>query len=279
MNFNFRYRFQETIPPEEPAYWFIFRNGKILTLTEGTATKPLLIRTRELPQLNIEKALHIGELDRIDCYALFDETEKGIEIPHSEWVSLRLGYGKFSEEMFQIYGRAAELLVWASQNRFCGRCGAPLALKADERCFQCPACRFISYPRISPAIIVAIEKEGKLLLARGARFQSEIYSVLAGFVEPGETLEECIRREVREEVGIEIKNIRYFKSQPWPFPDSLMIAFTAEYAGGELTIDPTEIVDAGWYSPEDFPPIPGKFAIARALIDHFLEKRNAPARP
>lgn len=259
---------------EENAYWFIFKNEKILTKTLGNNTKPLLIRAQDIPQLNIEKALHVGELNDINCYAIFDHTESGIEIPDTEWLTLRLAYGKFDDEMFHIYGRARHLLLWADNNRFCGRCGNPMALKSDERCFLCPSCGFTSYPRISPAVIISIEKDGKLLLARGTRFQIEMYSVLAGFVEPGESLEECIRREIKEEVGIEIKNIKYFKSQPWPFPDSLMVAFTSEYAGGEISIDPNEIVDAGWYSPEDFPLIPGKFSVARALIDHFVEQRS-----
>lgn len=280
MNFNFTYHFQENIPPGKNAYWFIFRKEKIMTKTFGNSTKPLFIKAQDIPQLDIEKALHVGVLNNADCYAVFDRTESGIAIPDTEWVSLRLGYGKFDDEMFQIYGRARHLLLWAENNRFCGRCGNPVALKSDERCFLCPSCGFTSYPRISPAVIVAIEKDGKLLLARGTRFQIVMYSVLAGFVEPGESLEDCIRREIKEEVGIEIKNIKYFKSQPWPFPDSLMIAFTAEYAGGELSIDPNEIADAGWYSledfpiPEDFPVLPGKFSIARALIDHFIEQKS-----
>ena len=225
--------------------------------------------------MDIGKALHVGLLNSIPCYVVFDRTEGGVVVPGTEWVSLRWGYGKFAEEMFQVYGRAQHLLLWAGNNRFCGRCGNSMALKSDERCFHCPACGFTSYPRISPAVIVAIEREGKLLLARGRGFATEMYSVLAGFVEPGESLEECVRREVKEEVGIEVKDVRYFESQPWPFPDSLMIAFTAEYAGGELTIDPHEIVAAGWFGPEEFPPIPSKFSIARALIDRFVERQKA----
>ncbi len=272
MNFNFNYHFQENIPPEENAYWFIFRNEKILTKTSSGSTKPLLARVLDIPQLNIEKAMHVGVWDSIQCYAVFDQTEDGMAIPGTEWVSLRWDYGKFDDEMFYIYGRSLHLLVWAQNNRFCGRCGNAMALKPDERCFLCPSCGFLSFPRISPAVIVSIEKDGKLLLARGTRYKSKMYSALAGFVEPGESLEDCVRREIKEEVGIDVKNIQYFKSQPWPFPDSLMIAFTAEYAGGELAIDPNEILDAGWYGPEDFPPLPGKLSIARALIDHFVNR-------
>ncbi len=272
MDFQFHYNFQNSISTEENAYWFIFKNEKILAATEGAGTKPLLIRAGDIPGLNMEEALHIGELDHVSCYAIFDRTEHGIEIPGTEWVGLRLAYGKFDYEMFQIYGGARHLLLWAENNRFCGRCGNPMALKSDERCFLCPSCGFTSYPRISPAVIVSIEKDGKLLLARSGRFPGGMFSVLAGFVEPGESLEECVRREIKEEAGIEIKNIRYFKSQPWPYPDSLMIAFTAEYADGELSIDANELVEAAWYGPDELPVIPRKFSVARALIDHFVDQ-------
>jgi NAD+ diphosphatase len=138
---------------------------------------------------------------------------------------------------------------------------------------ECPGCGFLSFPRISPAVIVLVEKENRVLLARVKRFTTELYSVLAGFVEPGETLEETVRREVEEEVGIKVKNLRYFGSQPWPFPDSLMIGFTADYESGEIKIDETEIADAGWYDPDRLPTIPGKISIARELIDWFVNAK------
>jgi len=115
-----------------------------------------------------------------------------------------------------------------------------------------------------------------LLLARARRFPTAMYSVLAGFVEPGESLEETVAREVKEEVGLLLKDIRYFGSQPWPFPHSLMIGFTATYAGGEITLDDDEIVDAGWYTVDQLPPLPGKISIARKLIDWFIEKHKRP---
>jgi NAD+ diphosphatase len=137
---------------------------------------------------------------------------------------------------------------------------------------ECPQCGLIDFPRISPAVIVLVERDKKVLLARSSRFKDELYSVLAGFVDPGETLEEAVRREVKEEVNIEVSNIRYFGSQPWPFPDSLMIAFTAQYSGGEIHVDGTEILDTNWFDPDKLPTIPGKISIARALIDWFVSK-------
>ena len=130
----------------------------------------------------------------------------------------------------------------------------------------------LHYPRLSPAIIVAVINDNRILLAHADRFASGLYSVLAGFVEPGEAFEECVKREVKEEVGIMVKNIRYFGSQPWPFPNSLMVGFTADYDSGKISIDGIEIKDAGWFKANDLPRIPGKISIARRLIDWFVER-------
>ena len=164
------------------------------------------------------------------------------------------------------------MVAWNQHHRFCGKCGHLTEYKTDERARACPQCGLINYPRLSPAIIVAVLRDNRILLAHSQRFPAKFYSVLAGFVEPGESLEECVKREILEEVGISVKNIRYFGSQPWPFPDSLMIGFTAEYAGGEIKVDPVEILDAGWFSADNLPPIPPKLSIARHLIDWFTEK-------
>jgi len=143
--------------------------------------------------------------------------------------------------------------------------------EADERAKQCLRCGLTNYPRLNPAVIAAVLKGDQILLARNKRFKVPMFSVLAGFVEPGETLEACIEREILEEVGITVKNIRYFGSQPWPFPNSLMIGFVAEYAGGEITIDKQEIVEAGWFFKSNLPPVPSSISIARRLIDWFVD--------
>ena len=163
---------------------------------------------------------------------------------------------------------------WDRDDQYCSRCGTKNERRSEERAKQCPACGSVSFPRISPAVIVLVERDGKALLARSGRFPEGLFSTIAGFVEPGETLEDAVRREVREETGIDVKNIRYFGSQPWPFPDSLMVGFTAEYAGGEITVDDNEILDARWFGAENLPEIPGKVSIARALIDWFLRKQS-----
>jgi NAD+ diphosphatase len=170
-------------------------------------------------------------------------------------------------EAFALAGRATQLLDWQKNHRYCGRCSAPTAMKPDEFVMVCPSCGLMAYPRISPAVMVLISRGDDLLLARSPHFRSGMFSALAGFVEAGETLEQCAVREVREEVGVEITNLRYFQSQPWPFPDSLMLAFFADYAGGEITPDPSEIEEAGWFPRNNLPPLPDPVSIARRLID------------
>ncbi|HNW93710.1 MAG TPA: NAD(+) diphosphatase, partial [bacterium] len=174
------------------------------------------------------------------------------------------------EDLFRVCGRGLQLLHWEKTNVFCGRCGARTRAHEQERARVCPQCGLTVYPRISPAVIVAVARGGKILLARNRNFRRAFHSVLAGFIEPGETFEDCVRREIREEVGISVGNIRYFGSQPWPFPDSLMVGFTADYEHGELAVDGREIVQADWYAPDCLPPIPPPGSISRKLIDCFV---------
>jgi len=163
---------------------------------------------------------------------------------------------------------------WDRNHQYCGRCGSATADRQEERAKICPRCGLTAYPRISPAVIVAITRGEKILLARAHRFPYAMYSVIAGFVEAGESLEQCVRREIAEEVGITVKNLRYFGSQSWPFPNSLMVAFTAEHAGGEIRIDPSEIMDARWFTAADLPRIPDKASISRRLIDWFVDRKS-----
>lgn len=174
-------------------------------------------------------------------------------------------------DLFHESNVAFHYAYWDAITRYCGRCGAPMEFNTGEGAKICRACSHHSYPAISPAVIMAIVRDGRLLMAHGKNRPGKTYSVLAGFVEPGENLEQCVAREVFEEVGVEVRNIRYFASQPWAFPASLMVAFTAEWSRGELNPNPSEIEDAGWYSPEAFPEeIPGKISIARKLIEWFV---------
>jgi len=173
------------------------------------------------------------------------------------------------EETFAEAGRAFQIMNWYRRAFFCVSCGAPLRDSSDDHARECTSCGSIFYPPISPAVIVAVERDGKILLARNARFPPGRYSVIAGFVEPGESLEETVRREVREEVSLEIRDLQYFGSQSWPFPHSLMVGFTAHWASGEIQVDGKEIEDAGWFAPDEMPDLPQGVSISRKLIEHF----------
>lgn len=169
--------------------------------------------------------------------------------------------------------RAFHLADWDRNTVFCGRCAAPMTRSETEISKRCSVCNHESYPQIAPAVIMAVVREGRILLANNKRRPGTMYSVLAGFVEAGETLEGAVTREVFEEAGIIIRNVEYFSSQPWPFPNSLMVAFTAEYASGELTPDEDEIEEIAWYLPSEIPAnIPSAYSVARRLIEWFVSE-------
>ncbi|MBN1168083.1 MAG: NAD(+) diphosphatase [Methanospirillaceae archaeon] len=186
--------------------------------------------------------------------------------------SLRSLYGIIPDDTLGIASRAAVLVMFYRTHRYCGICGAETRKKDDEHAVVCTACSHVFYPVINPVVIVCITRGHQILLARSPHFIPKIYSIIAGFVEAGETLEHAVAREVAEEVGILVKNVRYHCSQPWPFPHSLMIGFTANYAGGEIRIDPGEIEDAGWYTPGSLPLLPASGSISRILIDMVVDE-------
>jgi len=262
---------QSPVNKTESAYWFVFRDRKMLVVVESYKSSPVLVKDiRDVGILPVRE-IYMGRLGDTDCYAA-EVGEKTDSPEGMEYHSLRSIHGAMEETIFKIAFRATHTIEWDRTDQYCSRCGTKNMLKNDEMAKKCPQCGYVSFPRISPAIIVLVEHDGKALLARSPRFKEGLFSTLAGFVEPGETLEDAVRREVKEEVGINVKNIRYFGSQPWPFPDSLMIGFTAEYECGEITVDNNEILDARWFSTEEMPEIPGRISISRALIDHFLAK-------
>jgi len=190
-------------------------------------------------------------------------------------VDLMSFYGGAPEHQWLAAGRAVQIVEWARTHRFCGRCGEATEMSEVDRAMKCPSCSLTMFPRLSPAMITLVTRGEpgpgqEVLLARGVQWKVPMYSCLAGFVEPGESLEDAVIREVQEEVAITVERPRYFGSQPWPFPNSLMIGFEAEYQSGEIECDPTEIIDAGWYRGDELPMIPPGISIARKLIDHWL---------
>jgi NAD+ diphosphatase len=254
------------------------REGALLFAAHGLE---LLVEERDgkvsiptgaaLPAL-IADAHFLGSLDGVDCYTA--AYPKGQEPPPGmRLVSGRGLFTRVDDTVFAIAGRALAIAEWDITHRFCGRCGQPTELVAGERVRRCPACRTPFYPRVAPAVIVLVTQGDRMLLARNSSFPEPFYSTLAGFVEPGESLEEAVVREIKEEVNIELKDLRYFGSQPWPFGRSLMLAFTAEYAGGEVKADGKEILEALWFTADNLPPrIPPRLSIARQLIDAFLAR-------
>jgi NAD+ diphosphatase len=168
--------------------------------------------------------------------------------------------------------RAFHVAQWRRESAFCGSCGSPNKdAEAEELARQCPACGRLEFPRISPAVItIIINDRGEALLAHNKKFANRVYSLIAGFNEAGESLEATVAREIREEVGLEVKDIRYIRSQPWPFPNSLMLGFAARHAGGEIKPDGIEIEDARWFTRDDLPELPGHGSVARSLIGQWL---------
>jgi NAD+ diphosphatase len=260
--------FKASASDRENALWFIIRGGHLLVKKNSD---PVAVpRTRHLVDI-IPECGHtqfLGYLAGQPCFAADPPPDFQPE-ENLDFRGLKSLFGRINESHLWVAGRANQLVRWSRHHRYCGKCGQATTEKADERARVCAACGLVNYPRVSPAIIVAVIKDDQILLGRSGRFPGGFFSVLAGFVEPGEGLETCVEREVFEETGIAIKNIRYFGSQPWPFPDSLMVAFTAEYAGGEIRIDGKEIVAADWYTKDNLPDIPPGISIARQLIDWF----------
>ncbi len=281
MNRDFIARVKPSEELTEPAYWFIFHGFRVLVVQEqGAACVPRAL-SPDLFGITLERQQYLGYCASPEngFHAFCGEVAGETAVPaNASFYGLRSLFGLLDERLVWLAGRAAQIVDWDRRSQFCGQCGTPTVKLSHERAKKCPQCGRTIYPRISPAVIMAVEKEepngNKLLLARAHRHPPGMYSVLAGFVEPGETLETAVAREVKEETSIDIKNIRYFGSQPWPFPDSLMIAFTAEYAGGEIVLEEAEMEDAGWFAPDNLPQTPPAMSIASKLIDWFVQKNN-----
>jgi NAD+ diphosphatase len=223
-------------------------------------------------ELGIEalRSQYLGTFAGVHCFVA--EAAEGVEVPpETQWSGLRALFGALDDSLFALAGRAFQIMDWDRSHQFCGRCGTPTQLKAGERARVCPKCGQLHYPRIAPAVMALVRKDREFLLARSPHFPPGMFSALAGFSEPGETLEQTLVREVKEEVGIDVANLRYFASQPWPFPHSLMIAFHCDYAGGEIRPDPGEIEAADWFRADKLPQaLPSPISISRRLIEATL---------
>ncbi|KWX69406.1 NUDIX hydrolase [Paenibacillus riograndensis] len=263
-------------PPLEisgSAYWLIYHSGKLLvTENAGITGIPFVPALDQLSMAPL-RTLYLGTFEGIACFAAQVSAET-LEPEGMTFRPLRSLYESLDEDLFHLAGKGIQMLAWDETHQFCGRCGTATELVQTEHSRSCPACGLVSYPRIAPAVITAILKDNRILLAHSPHFVNNMYGLIAGFVEPGETLEDCVQRETMEEVGIKVKNIRYFASQQWPFPHSLMVGFLAEYESGEITVDGEELDHADWFELDRLPVIPSPVSIARKLIDWVVENRT-----
>jgi NAD+ diphosphatase len=256
------------VPPaqrNEPAIWFAFHRGELLMAQ--SADDAQLPRAHDVADLGVStvRSLYLGTYDGHHCYV--SELEHANDLPAGHAMhGLRAVFTLVEEPLAVLAGRAYQIIEWDRNHQFCSRCGTPTVARTEERARACPKCRFTVYPPVSPAIMILIKRGREVLLGRKKDWAPNRYSALAGFVEPGETLEDTVRRETREEVGVEVENIRYFGSQPWPFPHSLMVAFVADYAGGEIRPDGIEIEEARFFDAAQLPQLPPSISISRRLI-------------
>lgn len=253
-------------------YQYLFYKDKLLVKKNGEAFS--VPKRKDIDELNIEirYCQCLGAYEGTNCFCgeITDEIKTDYSL-----VDLRTFSQGICEDEFLLSAKALLLLDFVRNNQKCGICGSPMKMKSEDndRAMVCVNCGNTVWPKTSPAIIVAVTKGDKLLLAHNRMFPEGVYSLIAGFVEMGETLEDCVRREIFEETGIKVHNIKYFGSQPWPFPNSLMIGFTAEYLEGDIKVDNDEIIDARWFSKEEIPGVYRKsISISSKLIEWFLNR-------
>lgn len=272
------------------ALWFVFQADRLLVELGPPSPRPSgdlrvpmrpswarlpLRKNNNLLWFEPVRTLYLGRLRGAECWAAEAPRETAPPPGGLAWEGLRTLFSVLEDAHFALAGRASQLLDWDRSHRYCGRCGAPTEAKTDERARICPACGLTAYPRIAPAVMALVRREGEILLGRGPHFPPGMYSALAGFVEPGETLEQCLAREIEEEVGVKVSRVRYFASQPWPFPNSLMIAFVCDWERGEIRPQAGEIEDANWFSILQLPKLPSRISIARRLIDGVVAEMRA----
>jgi NAD+ diphosphatase len=267
--------FTPAVQPDESAtdtaWCFAFVDGQLLLL-EGDDGPALAPQPWSAFEPLSPSRHYLGRLDGVDCWAFtLQESPPGFRR-----APLRAAMMQFGEPLMGVAGRAAQILEWDRAHRYCGVCGTPTDAQAAERARKCPRCGHSAYPRLSPAMMVLVWRPGQVLLARSPHYVPGVYSALAGFVEAGESLEQCVHREVAEEVGVRVRDLRYYGSQSWPFPHSLMVAYTAQWVSGEIVKQPDEIEDANWYALDALPKIPPRFSISGHLIRDTVVAMGGP---
>ncbi|EOS16783.1 MULTISPECIES: NAD(+) diphosphatase [Parabacteroides] len=248
-------------------YWFIFFNNQLLLQKKGeTYTIPYSIN----PPVPVKNVLEVSLLEDMPaCTASVDTPleETAEYLP----MGLRASYDYLDPILHKIAGKAYELIYWDQHSRFCPSCGTKTVMQTTIS-KQCPNCKYEIYPVVSPAILVLIRKGDAILLVHARNFRGSFYGLVAGFLETGETLEECVRREVMEETGLEINNITYFGNQPWPYPSNLMVGFIADYVSGTIRLQDEELSEGAFFTKDNLPELPRKLSLARKMIDWWLEQ-------
>ena len=258
----------------DASFHIAISDGEILCLEGANPWRPLTADEWHWCGLDAVASHYLGKVAEVPLYA--EELAPDAEEPEGySFETLWSFLSTVDQPIFYLIGRAKQLVEWHRHHHYCGACGKVTSTKPADRSRRCEDCNLNFYPRLSPSIIVLINRGEELLLAKNRHARGDFYSTLAGFVEPGESIEETVHREVLEEVGIRIKNLRYFSSQPWPFPNSLMLGFHAEYDGGEINIQEEELADAGWFHYENLPSKPAMMSISGWLISDFINRCRA----
>ncbi len=253
------------------AWYFVFSRGELIVKSVQGTPEPVTADDFRWFDMEVSSKHFLGHYLNRPCFAI---AAKGRPAEGYSQVGLRGLLGRTAQSLFYLAGRAQQVIEWHETHQYCGRCGGPMEDHPNDRAKQCPSCGLINYPRLAPSIIVLVTKGDEMLLARNAAWPTGMYSTLAGFVEAGESIEQTVHREVLEEVGINVKDLEYFGSQSWPFPNSLMLGFHAEYAGGEIVCQDDEIADAQWFKPDNLPQIPPRTAISGWLIQEFIDRQG-----
>jgi NAD+ diphosphatase len=251
----------------DDAFYFVVMEQQLLSVSERGVPRP--VTADEYRWLEIERGqeIYLGRYRGRSCFVVpaAGRAPEGYAL-----LGLRAWLGRVEHSLFYLAGRAQQIAEWHRDHRYCGRCGNDMVTSDEDRAKVCTECGLLCYPRVAPSMIVLVRKGDEMLLARNASWPQGMYSTLAGFVEPGESVEQTLHREVFEEVGLRVQNLRYLGSQPWPFPHSLMLGFHADYASGEIRCQEGEIADARWFHPSKLPMVPPGTAISRWLIDAFV---------
>ena len=249
-------------------YWFVFYKDQLLLQKVGeNYTIPY---AKEAP-VSVVRTLPVSMPDGTTVMAAFVE-EPVVETNAYEFMGMRASYGRIDDLFYEQAGKASEIVHWDKHSQFCPACGTRTVL-ATPISKRCPSCHYEMFPSVSAAILVLIRNEDSILLVHARNFTGPVHSLVAGFLETGETLEQCVEREVMEETGLMVTNIRYWGNQPWPYPSSLMVGFTADYESGELNLQDEELSSGAFYTRDSLPQLPRTLSLARKMIDWWVDQK------